>query len=161
MDEKSFNLDMLKAAMQSPEVKNAKPENLISTLSGMFGLELDPVDEAETRRIRETYFQAIVLEKDNWTKLPGISNYVQISPFKLKEVPPGLAIVADVLVDQSDYEVECFDKYIKNMAIRGKSIVFYASTDIPITLTIGLKCVDQKTREVKAVDPEFFRKGVK
>ena len=154
---KNFTPETIKAIMKSPEMQNVKPQDLVSTLSGMFGLDVTPISDEETARIRAIYFQVITLEKDNWTKLPGIRNYVQIAPFKLKEIPPESAMVADVLIDKSDYEAECFDKYIKNMTIRGKSIVFYSISELPIDITIGLKCVNQRTREVVPVDDRYFR----
>lgn len=158
-NKQNISIEQIKAAMQSPEVKNARPEDLISTISGMFGLDLDPIDQSEVEKIRDEYFQAITLDKDNWTRLPGIRNYVQISSFKLKEVPPGGAIVADVLIDKSDFEAECFDRYVKNMNIRGKTIVFYAVSELPVNIVIGLKCVNQQTKEVMPVSSEYFRRG--
>lgn len=149
----------IKALMDNPELRNAKPQDLISTISGMLGLDIAPISDEETAKIRATYFQVVTLDKDDWTKLPGIRNYVQIAPFKLKEIPPESAMVADVLIDQSDYEAECFDKYVKNMTIRGKSIVFYAVSELPVNITIGLKCVNQKTREIITVEDKYFRRG--
>lgn len=156
---KKISIEQIKAALSSPEVQNAKPEDLISTISGMFGLDIEPLDQEEANKIRNEYFQAITLDKDEWTRLPGLRNYVQIAPFKLKEIPPSGAVVADVLIDKSDYEAECFDKYVKSMSIRGKTIVFYASSELPVNIVVGLKCVNQVTKEIIAVPPEYFRKG--
>lgn len=166
MSDPKISLDDIKRAMEDPSVKNSRPDQLIQNLSNFLGIQdLDAVDQAETERVRQTYFQAIRLESDRWADMPGSGNarnvttYVQITPFKLKWIPQNTRLVADVLIDKTDFERECFDVYIQGMAARGKNIVFYSNGIIPVDIVIGLKCVDENTGDVVYVPDEcYFKK---
>lgn len=145
----SPSINDLKQALASPEMKNTPPDQIISSLAGMFGLtDLEAMDPEKCDEIRKVYFQAFTLKKDNWTVMPGSDNTVQIIPFKLKEFPEGTHLVADVLIDKTDYEAEVYDQYVTNIVGRGKSIIFYAVSPLPIDVTIGLKCVNEEEEPV-------------
>lgn len=150
----------LSNALNSPSIKNSKPDQVIPNLMNMFGIDdLEPVNPDETEAIRHIYFQANTLSADKWTELPGVNNTVQIIPFKLKEVPMNARLVVDVLVDKSDYEAEVFDKYIVSMSARGKSLIFYAKASLPVDIVVGLKCVDQLTGEPIYVPDEMLQRA--
>lgn len=153
----NISMEQLQQAMNDPSVRNCKPDQLINKISSMFGLgDLDPVDQSETEKVRDIYFQAFKLEADKWTDM-GKGDFVQIVPFKLKGVPEGTMLVADVLIDQSDYEAECFDQFIRNMDVRGKSMVFHSCCALPIDIVLGLKCVDIATQEPMRVPDQYYR----
>lgn len=152
--------DKLAAAMQDPAIQRSSPDNLISNLMAMFGMEdLEAVSSEESESIRHTYFQAYKLEKDKWAELPGGAGIVQIMPYKLKELPPNGMLVADVLIDKTDFEAEVFDRYITNMSARGKAIIFYSNGFPPVDVTIGLKCVDKNTGEAIFIPDNQLQKA--
>lgn len=160
------SLEDIKRAMNDPTVKNSAPDQLIQNLSNLLGIQdLDPVNQTETEKVRETYFQAIRLEADRWTAMPGtgrargVTTFVQLAPFKLKWIPEDTQLVADVLIDKTDFEQECFDKYIQGMAARGKNLVFYSSISLPVDIVIGLKCVDDHGNVVYVPDECYFQKA--
>lgn len=164
-DQPSINLDDLKRAMNDPAVRSSSPDQLIQNLSNVLGIpDIDPVSQEETAKVRETYFQAFTLSADAWTSMPGngftrnVRTFVQIIPFKLKWIPEHTQLVADVLIDKTDYEEECFQNCIQGMAARGKSIIFYSNTSIPIDITLGLKCVDENGNIVHVPDECFYSK---
>lgn len=152
-------LNQLKAAMQDPRVRNSSPNQLIDNLAAVLGLDLDPVSQEQSEAIRNEYFQAIRLEGERWTSMPGLNNYVQIHPFKLKQIPKDTEFVADVLIDKSDIEAEYFNRYVRNMSIRGSNIVFTSVTPIPTDIVIGLKCINSKTKETVRVPDSCFKKS--
>lgn len=154
------SMEEIAAAMSSPQIKNSKPDQLIPNLMAMFGMDgVDPVTPEQCESIRQVYFQAHKLEKDNWTPMPDGNNIIQIMPFKLVEVPAGCKLVVDVLIDKSDFEAEVFDQYITNMAARGKSLIFYAKAMLPMDITVGLKCVDEITNEPIYVPDEMLQRA--
>jgi hypothetical protein len=168
MDEKKLSLEDVKRALEDPSVKGSSASNLIQNISNILGIQdLEAVDQSETDRVRHIYFQAIRLEADDWTDMPGtgpqkgITTYVQLAPFKLKWIPDGTSLVADVLIDKTDFEAECFDKYIQGMAVRGKNIIFYATAAIPVDIVIGLKCVDANGNAVFVPDECYRKKNTK
>lgn len=161
----NVSLEDLKRAMNDPMVKNSPPDQLIANLSNVLGIaDLDPVDQSEVEKVRDIYFQAFKLEAERWTPMPGngfarnVTTYVQIIPFKLKWVPDGVQLVADVLIDKTDYEEECFQNCVQGMAVRGKNMVFYSNTAIPIDITLGLKCIDVNGDVVRVPDECYMAK---
>lgn len=157
MNPSNLSIEDIKKAMTDPSVRNSKPEEMINKLRGLLGLgDLDPIDANATEEVIKTYFQAFKLEKCNWAPM-GAGTFVQTVPFKLREMPPGTRLIADVLIDQSDFEAECFDRFIRAMEVRGKTIIFNAIAEIPVDLTIGLKCVDAFAQPVQ-LDQKLFWK---
>lgn len=150
----------VRRALEDPNIWRSAPNELIGNLINAMGLEDIPcIDTDEAERIRQVYFQATRLEKDRWTQMPGIENTVQIIPYKIKgELPDGTHLVVDVLIDKSDYEAECFEKYVKNMMVRGSNIVFFAVAPLPCDIVIGIKCVDEDDEPVYIPD-EMLRRG--
>ena len=124
----NVSLADVRRALEDPNIRKSAPNELIGNLINAMGLEDIPcIDTEEAERIRKIYFQATRLEKDRWTTMPGIENTVQIIPYKIKgDLPEGTHLVVDVLIDKSDYEAECFEKYVKNMMVRGNNIIFFA-----------------------------------
>jgi len=154
----NISIDDVRRAMSDPLVRNSRPEELIKNLAAVLNIDDVPtISQEESERIRNEYFQAVQLDKDSWTSMPGLNNFVQIHPFKLKQIPKDTHFVADVLIDKSDYEAECYHKYIRNMMIRGKNIVFSASAEIPVTITLGLKCVSDITDLTVRVPDACFK----
>lgn len=157
MSQLNITIEDVKKAMTDPAVKNARPEEMINNLRNLLGLgDLEPVDATATEEVVKTYFQAFKLEHDNWAFM-GPGSYIQTVPFKLRKLPPGTKLIADVLIDQTDFEAECFDRFIRTMDVRGKTIVFDASAEIPVNLTIGLKCVDAYGAPVIPEDEYFWK----
>lgn len=160
MSNDKLSMDDVRSALNNPSVKKSTAEKIIPNMMSALNIgDLEPVSEEDSQEVLNTYFQGIVLETDEWTCMPGVagSEYVQIAPFKLKTLPEGTHLVADVLIDKSEYEVECFEKYITNMEVRDKSVVFTAVGAIPIKITLGLKCVNVEGAPVRP-EPEHFVK---
>lgn len=146
MDKKHVSIEDVQRLMQTPEMQNTRPEQLINKLAGMLGLDdIEPVTEEETARIRQMYYQVVVLKADEWTFMPKENQRIQIVPARLKSMPENCHLVADILIDKSDIEEQYFNEYISGMEMRGKSMIFYADADIPVDLTIGLKVVGNET----------------
>ena len=157
MNPSNLTVEDIKKAMNDPSVRNSTPEEMINCLRGLLGLgDLDPIDADATEAVVKTYFQAFKLEHCNWAPM-GVGTYIQTVPFKLRELPPGTRLIADVLIDQSDFEAECFDRFIRTMDVRGKTIIFNANAEIPVDLTIGLKCVDAFDRPVELDEKLFWK----
>lgn len=146
MDKKHVSIEDVQRLMQTPEMQNTRPEQLINKLAGMLGLDdIEPVSGEETERIRQIYYQVIVLKADEWTFMPKENKRIQIVSARLKSMPENCHLVADILIDKSDIEEQYFNEYISGMEMRGKSMIFYADADIPVDLTIGLKVVGNET----------------
>lgn len=156
----NVSLADVRRALEDPDIRKSAPNELIGNLINAMGLEDIPcIDTEEAERIRKIYFQATRLEKDRWTTMPGIENTVQIIPYKIKgDLPEGTHLVVDVLIDKSDYEAECFEKYVKNMMVRGNNIIFFAVAPLPCDIVIGIKCADENDEPVYIPD-EMIRKG--
>lgn len=149
---------MLARAMEDPSVKGAPPNELINRLQGALGVgDLEPVTPEQLASVLEIYFQAFTLERDLWVSLTP-NQYIQTKPFRLKKLPEGTHLVADVLIKDSDFEVECFDRFITKLEARGKTLVFYARASVPVDLTLALRAVDENDNTVQ-VPPECFIKG--
>lgn len=156
MPTNSISYDEIKAAMDDPSVKDADPANKLQNLSNLLGIgDVEAVDSEEAQRIRDTYFQAFVLSKDTWAPM-GPGTFIQVAPFKLKDIPSNTRLVADVLIDKSEFEAECYDRYIKNIGVSGKTLVFSATVGLPVDITIGMKCVDIYDNPVKIDDSLFW-----
>ena len=68
MDKKHVSIEDVQRLMQTPEMQNTRPEQLINKLAGMLGLDdIEPVSGEETERIRQIYYQVVVLKADEWT----------------------------------------------------------------------------------------------
>lgn len=147
--ENTVSMADVRKALDDPKIRNSAPNELIGNLINAMGLDDIPsVDSEEAERVRHTYFQAGRLERERWTTMPGIENTVQIIPYRLKgNLPEHSHLVVDVLIDKSDYEAECFEKYVRDMTIRGSNIIFYAVAPLPCDIVVGIKCVDDETGE--------------
>lgn len=144
------NLDknVIDEVMNDPSVKNASPEDYIHNLSHALGARgLFAMDGEEYDRVVNVYFQAFSLHHDKWTPIsPGI--YAQSVTFALAEIPEKTRLIADVLIETGEIELEYYDKYVRSIGVSNGSIIFQASQPIPIDITIGLKCVDVFERPI-------------
>lgn len=155
----TVSMATVRRALEDPKIRKSAPNELIGNLINAMGLEDIPcIDTEEADRIRKIYFQATRLEKDRWVTMPGIENTVQIIPYRIKgELPEGTRLVVDVLIDKSDYEAECFERYVKNMMVRGSNILFFAVAPLPCDIVIGIKCVNENDEPVFVPD-ELLKK---
>lgn len=161
-DKKNITYEDVARLMNTPEMKNTAPEQLINKLAGMLGLDdIEPVSEEETARIRQEYYQVVVLSAEEWTFMPKEKKFVQIVSARLKKMPEGCHLVADILIDKSDIEEEYFNNYISGMELRGKTMVFYSDAEIPVDLTIGLKVVVNETGNTLYIPDDQLYKAKK
>lgn len=162
MDKKHVSIEDVQRLMQTPEMQHTRPEQLINKLAGMLGLDdIEPVSGEETARIRQMYYQVVVLKADEWTFMPKENKRIQIVSARLKTMPENCHLVADILIDKSDIEEQYFNEYISGMEMRGKSMIFYADAEIPVDLTIGLKVVANETGNVVFVPDDQLYKSKK
>lgn len=162
MDKKHVSIEDVQRLMQTPEMQHTRPEQLINKLTGMLGLDdIEPVSGEETARIRQMYYQVVVLKADEWTFMPKENKRIQIVSARLKTMPENCHLVADILIDKSDIEEQYFNEYISGMEMRGKSMIFYADAEIPVDLTIGLKVVANETGNVVFVPDDQLYKSKK
>lgn len=146
MADDTISVSDLKSLLESDTIRKSSPDTVIGNVLAALGLNIDPIDQEEIERIRKEYFQAFTLKRDAWTPFPRgpVNEYVQLVPCKIKKIPEGGRLVADVLINKTDFEQECFDVYIQDLQIRDKSIVVYSLSPLPVDLTLGLKCVDDR-----------------
>lgn len=151
----------VRRALEDPKIQRSAPDQLIGNLINAMGLDDIPcIDTEEADRIRKIYFQAVRLEKERWTTMPGIENTVQIIPYQIKgNLPENTQLIVDVLIDKSDYEAECFEKYIRGMTVRGANIIFYAVAPLPCDIVVGIRCADIETGETVYIPDEMLRKN--
>ena len=132
-------------------------------MSRLAGLGIKDITAEETNEVAKTYFQAFILERELWTPMPeifGKANFIQIKDAKITKPPVGATIVADVMIDKSDLELEAFERLVTSIEFRGRSVVFYATDISPVDITIALKCVDANGTPV-IPGPERYEKNRK
>lgn len=145
---------------QAPKQPEKNPNEIIDQVLSRLGGNYIDITAEECNEVTKTYFQAFVLERELWTPMPeifGKANFIQIKDAKITKVPAGAHIVADVLIDKSNLEAECYDRLVQSIEFRGRSVIFYATDIAPVDITIALKCLDDKGNIV-IPGPECYEK---
>lgn len=114
-------------------------------LFSMLGAKNIPVvDASDANRVRETYFQAIMLHTGGWVPLPinGTVVYTQIHDCILEKFPATCHLVTDLMPrEDAVKERAYFDDYIITVDIRNGNYVFIAKAMIPEDLVVAMKLV--------------------
>ena len=106
--------------------------------------DIPVVDAADANKVRETYFQAIMLRAGGWVPLPigGQNVYTQIHDCTLEKFPNTCHLVIDLMPrEDAVKERQYFDDYIATIDVRNGNYVFIAKWPVPEDLVVAVKLV--------------------
>lgn len=128
----------------------------------MFGGNHVPtVSVEEINRVKDTYFQAVMLHRQGWCPVESTGGiiYIQIRECDLLKLQPSTHLTIDLLVrENAEVEEHYFNDFLIGAELRENQALFYSSRPIPVHIVLGLKLVSDLTGEIVVPPPEDLRK---